>query len=132
MKRLTSQLRNKDFDTFLKFFDCILRAGSHNPKVNLSILDSIQGAIANFDERYGTSYSPQLNVAKQQHSQMEQPPPPVREFEESETTLTQGLSPLGGDQHEERESGNHFGLGNFTPWNTLIVGAFRIVITFAV
>ena len=66
MKRLTSQLRNRDFDTFLKFVECILRAGSENPKINLSIVESIQRAIANFDERNGTSHASLVLRLKEQ------------------------------------------------------------------
>jgi len=66
MKRLTSQLRNRDFDTFLKFVECILRAGSENPKINLSIVESIQRAIANFDERNGTSHASSVLRLKEQ------------------------------------------------------------------
>lgn len=66
MKRLTSQLRNRDFDTFLKFVECILRAGSENPKINLSIVESIHHAVANFDERNGTSHASLIFHLKEQ------------------------------------------------------------------
>ena len=66
MKYLTSFLRNKDFDVFVSFVDCIITAGRRDPSVNLSIVTSIQGAIEGFDRSHGTSHSAQISGLKHQ------------------------------------------------------------------
>ena len=89
MKYLTSFLRNRDFDVFVNFVDCITAAGARDPSVNLSIVTSIQSAVEGFDRSHGTSHSAQLSGLKHQQKQeptTEQtslhPPPPASETAE--------------------------------------------------
>lgn len=112
MKRLTSQLRNRNFDTFLKFVECILRSGSENPKINLSIVESIHRAVANFDERNGTNYASLVLHTKEQCVTEPVVSLPRESFEEvvdDENDGRQASANLHGLPHEISLVGSHIG-----------------------
>ena len=54
IQKVVGYLRNKDFETFLKFVECICIADTG---VNKKILDSIFCAVQDFDARKSTQYS---------------------------------------------------------------------------
>lgn len=52
MKFLTSYLRNKDFDTFITFLECIQEAADEHPgEVKVTVLENIHEAVKHFDKR---------------------------------------------------------------------------------
>ena len=56
MKILTSFLRNQDFDTFLKFFECICEIGEQSEEgskqTEFSIVGAILSAVEDFDAKH--------------------------------------------------------------------------------
>ena len=60
MKIVVGYLRNQDFETFLKFVECICVAREANAKVEKQILDSIFSAVQDFDVKKSTHCSSQV------------------------------------------------------------------------
>ena len=60
IKIVVGYLRNQDFETFLKFVECICVARDANAIVGKQILDSIFCAAQDFDVRTSTQYSVQV------------------------------------------------------------------------
>ena len=104
MKLLTSSLRTRDFDTFVKFVDCIDLAGRKDPTVDRSIMNAIMGAVELFDKNNNTSYADQLPgrkekqqvveaVVLQPESNVDQPSQSKAEHPLGEYTWHGGLAP---------------------------------------
>ena len=98
MKRLTSSLRNKDFDTFVKFVDCICAAGYKDPSVKLSIVSSIRSALEVFDKDNNTSFASRISGLKQQQEPESLLPPPesMSETTAAETAGAEASTPTEG------------------------------------
>ena len=60
MKIVVGYLRNQDFETFLKFVECVYAAREANATVEKQILDSIFSAVQDFDVKKCTHYSSQV------------------------------------------------------------------------
>lgn len=65
MRCLTSYMRIKDFRTFVTFVECIRDIGDHDLDVDVSILETIRGAVRTFDENHGTQYQDQIPQLKE-------------------------------------------------------------------
>lgn len=64
MRNLTSALRNKSYETFVRFVECIIEAGSSDPSVKLSIVQPIEKAVVQFDKEHGTTHASTLQSRK--------------------------------------------------------------------
>ena len=60
IKIVVGYLRNKGFDKFLKFVECICIARDKNARVNTQILGSILCAVKDFDGKYATEHHVQV------------------------------------------------------------------------
>ena len=65
MKIVVGYIRNQDFETFLKFVECICIARDANASVEKHILDSIFSVVQDFDARNFTRHSVQVEKIMQ-------------------------------------------------------------------
>ena len=89
MKCLTSYIRIKDFETFVTFTQCIHDVGVKDTNVDVSILETIRGAIRTFDENHCTHFEdriPHLKASLVQDVISAESVSPVRVLKDSSST----------------------------------------------
>ena len=86
VKILTSVLRNKNFDVFVDFVQCIidaeLDAEQGSETVDFSVVDSITSAVKHFDSTHESHHADKIpargkSITELQASQQENDPPPL-------------------------------------------------------
>ena len=66
IKVVVGYLQDKDFDTFLKFVECICIARNATARPDKQILDSILSVVQDFDARNSTQHSVQVDEIMKQ------------------------------------------------------------------
>ena len=69
MKCLTSYLRLKEFEVFVTFLECIREVSGLDSTVDVSILETVRGAVKTFDENHGTSFEEKIPTIKKMEVQ---------------------------------------------------------------
>ena len=64
MKCLTSYMRIKDFEMFVTFVECIREVSEQDPSVDVSVVETIRGAVRTFDENHSTHYEQRIPQLK--------------------------------------------------------------------
>jgi hypothetical protein len=69
MKILVGYLRNRDFETFLTFVECILLAQGESPSKaqSVTVVDSMVGALEGFDLQNGTKWAQDVISIQQRY-----------------------------------------------------------------
>ena len=109
MKIVTSYLRNRDFETFLLFVECICIAccdPKSSRKVMSQTLDSIQEVVRDFDSQHGTDHCSRVTAIVKQYikpATMMEEPSEVEEEEHQQEVVTEKLRRMTVKEQEPKQ-----------------------------